>query len=205
MADIKTKKIIDLYRTLVDPMGYTIVLKQTEKKAAEKWEPENKEIYLSKGIAKKHEEELYKEGKTPTEEMIEEAKKKDKDAQEKEIISSIELEKKIQELKQQSDNLKKVMEETRQNTIRFMNTQPSNDVTSVLYTGAEGKTINKAAVRIFSNKLDYVTKLIDYLTALKTKKIAQEMLTEIKEKDKHVVGMEVRREIAGPQLRITIE
>lgn len=204
MADNKkTKKIVDLYRTLLDPMGYTVVLKETGKEAAE-WEPENKEAYLTKGVAKSHEEELYKDGKTPTEEMIEEAKKKDKDAQDKEIISSIELEKKLQDLKKQSDNLKRIIGETKQNTVRFMNTQPPNELTNVLYTGAEGRSVSLAVVQVFSSKLDYITKLAGYIVKLKKKKIAQEMLAEMKEKDKNVTGMKLSEGTSGTKLQITI-
>lgn len=172
-ANKKTKQIIDLYRTLVDPMGYTIVLKKTETAEAEKWKPENKEVYLTK------------DGKT--------------------IIDSIELEKKIQELKVQSEGLKKVMGETKQKIITFMNMEPPNDLTNILYTNSEGKAINPVTIRVFSKRLDYVTKLIDYIIELKRKKLMYEMLAKVKVENENISTLEVCKETGGPQLKVNID
>lgn len=173
MGNKETKKIIDLYRTLLDPYGYTVVLKPSPE-TGEKWEPENKEIYI--------------------------------DPETKEIISSIELEKKIQDLKQQSVNLKKVMEGTKQTMIRFMNKQLPNELTMDLYGGVDKKSINQTAIKINCNKLDYTTKLIVYLTALKKIKIKQEMLEEIQQQEgERITSLKVTREVSGVVLQIGIK
>ena len=172
MSNKKTKQIVDLYRTLLDPMGYTVVQKESSKKVKD-WEPKDKEKYFDK------------EGN---------------------IIKSIELEKNIRDLKLQAENIRKVMEETRQNVITFMNTQPPNEITSSLYTGAYAKdSIEKAAVRISSDTLDRITRLMEYLAGLKKQKVMEEMVIEIQKKEKSVISMGVNKEMSGTRLQITIE
>lgn len=172
MVDKESKKVADVYRKLLDPMGYTVILKPRPEDKKE-WEPENKEIYQDK------------EGK---------------------IISSIELERKIQDLKVQETNIQKVMEDIRVEAINFMNTQPPNDETANLYTGTYAKNaINKAAVRVNSKKLDNVTRLKEYLIGLKRQKIREEMLAEIQKNSNRIVDMRVKKEMTGAILQVTIE
>jgi hypothetical protein len=170
MEKIKPEEIVNVYRKLLDPMGYNIIPKLTSKELeANIWTPpEAEEIYLK--------------------------------------MSSIELEKKIQDLKVQQSNLAKELGNIKEKVIAEMNKIAKNEVTDSLYTGMyAANAINKNAIRIESHTADYLSKMIGYLQNRKKEMLIRETLDILRKEVKTITSVEVVKLLGGTELKVMVK
>jgi hypothetical protein len=170
MEKIKPEEIVNVYRKLLDPMGYNVVPKLTSKELeANIWAPpESEEIYLK--------------------------------------MSSIELEKKIQDLKVQQSNMAKELGNIKEKVIVEMNKIAKNEVTDSLYTGMyAANAINKNAIRIESHTADYLSKMIGYLQNRKKEMLIRETLDILRKEVKTITSVEVVKLLGGTELKVMVK
>jgi hypothetical protein len=168
MEKIKNEEIVNLYRKLLEPMGYNVVPKPTDKDLeAKAWKPADAET-LSK-------------------------------------MSSVELEKNIQDLKAQQTNLNKKMSDIKEKVITTMNQLAKNEITESLYTGMyAANAINKQAIKIESAVLVEISKRIDYLQNKKKDALMKETFETLKKEVKDITNIEVVKQLGGPELKVSI-
>jgi ribosomal protein L20A (L18A) len=168
MEKIKNEEVVSLYRKLLEPMGYNVVPKPTDKELeAKAWKPADAETL----------------GK----------------------MSSVELEKNIQDLKAQQTNLNKKMGDIREKIVVAMNQLAKNEATESLYTGMyAANAINKQAIRIESAISIELSKRIDYLQNKKKDALLKETFESLKKEVKDITNMEVIKQLGGPELKVSI-